>query len=187
MKSENNIHDSYTVVQLDNLQAMALASEIVSVYRDSWLETYPNKELGITENDLLSRFSDMLCVIEEWRSNILASKERLTWVVKNQQGKILGFCIARKGDEYQELEYLYIMRVIQGKGFGHQLITKAIEWMQNSKPVFLVGAAYNHKAIQFYKKYGFELSPEHIPPKKLPNGKELPSMKMIKNIINTKA
>lgn len=187
MDSKNEILDSYTIEQLDIIQATSLTSEIVSVYRDSWIGTYPNIELGITEEDLLTRFTNVSDLENEWRTHILGSKDRSIWIVKIQTNKIFGFCIARKGNESNELEYLYLLPDIQGKGLGHQLITKALEWMQTSKPVFLVGAAYNHKAIQFYKKYGFELSPEHIPPKKLPNGKELPSMKMIRDAVNTRA
>ncbi len=180
MSAETEDINAFVIEQINNAQAVSLASEIVKVYRDSWLATYPNEEIGITEADIQTRFSDMDDLTKEWQDKILGSENRSTWVVKNRETKITGFCVARKGDDQNELEYIYLQPSLQGKGLGHQLITRALSWMGSSKPIFLVGASYNSNAIRFYERYGFRLSQESIQPKVLPNGKKIPTMKMVR-------
>lgn len=161
-------------------RSLTLAQNIVSVYRDVWITTYVSEELNITKDDLAAKFADFDEVLQEWKANILGDVQRGYWIVKDEKEYVVGFGIARLGVTENELEYIYLKADVQGHGVGDQLMNEMLTFMGTSKPIVLYGAAYNKRAIRFYKKYGFELSSESVPPKPLPNGKELPSMKMVR-------
>jgi len=167
------------IVELTPSQASMLAAEIVSIYRDSWLATYPNQEFNITKEDLEPRFIDFKALVDEWRETILSQNNRKIWVAQEGE-KYVGFCIGKKESEQNELEYIYLSPRYEGKGIGKALMSHALGWLGSEKPIVLYGAGYNAKAISFYTKFGFHLSDERIPEKELPNGKKIPSMKMMR-------
>ena len=164
---------------VEGSDAERYAAPIASLYEKTWLATYPNEELGITEADLASNFSDAEAAHERWRA-VLEDPAHRTWIVPNADQSIAGFCVARHGEDENELEYLYVSPDAQGRGVGSALIQEALAWLGTDKPVVLYGAAYNANAIAFYERFGFQLSHEVVPPKRLENGKELPSMKMVR-------
>jgi len=120
--------------------------------------------------------------MKEWNDTILNDEKRGYWIVQDEKGKVYGFCIAKKLPSENELEYIYLLPEVQGRGIGKDLMQKALSWLGGSKPIVLYGAAYNEKAIRLYEKFGFKLSNETMPPRVMPNGKELPSMKMVKKV-----
>jgi len=66
------------------------------------------------------------------------------------------------------------------------LIEVAIFWLGDRKQISLEVVKYNHLAINFYKKFGFiENGPALSDAGKLPNGKHLPEIEMIKYSIPT--
>lgn len=168
------------IKHIPSSQAKQLAPEIVKVYSDCWICTYPDTTLGITADDIKEKFIHIEDIEKEWKEHILGTKNRNLWVLFHDN-EVVGFCIAQRESGYNELEYIYILSDYQGKGFGKQLMKKALDWLGTKKEIILFGAAYNIKAKEFYQKFGFIVSSEHIPPKKLPGGKNLPSMKMIKD------
>lgn len=176
---DSKANNLFSIVKLTPEQAVSEAEKIVTIYRDVWLATYPNPQLGITREDLASRFQNLPRMIDDWKSTILNDNNRAVWVAK-YSGQVVGFCVAKKEVNNNELEYIYILPEYQGMKLGQRLMNVALEWLGNEKTTVLYGAVYNDHAILFYKKYGFVLSTEHIPPKALPNGKSLPSMKMTK-------
>lgn len=169
----------FNITQLSPQEAGTYSDQIVSIYRDVWLDTYPCQKLGITRKDLESKFTNMQALETNWKKNILNSINRAYWIVTDQEGNTVGFCIAKKGELEHELEYIYLLPVAQGKGTGCALMERALSWMGEGRSIVLYGAAYNHLAIRFYMKFGFTLTKEFVPSKKLPNGKEIPSMKMV--------
>lgn len=164
-------------------QAGEHAQDIVSVYRDCWLttDTYVNHDLNISKADLESNFEHFDEMVKDWQEKILTDHNRKVWVVKSRAGEIVGFCIAKHGDSENELEYIYLLPQVQGKGKGKELMLHALEWLGEDKPIALYGAAYNTNAQEFYSRFGFTLSDEEIKPKILPNGTALPSMKMVRD------
>lgn len=57
-----------------------------------------------------------------------------------------------------ELEKIYVLQAFQGKKFGHTLIQHALQQAsaQQVKTLWLGVWEHNNKAIQFYRKQGFE-------------------------------
>ncbi len=69
----------------------------------------------------------------------------------------------KMGDEFLEIERIYIRSKFQRKGLGKYLIDKAIEIAeeQNKKSIWLGVWEKNEKAIRFYNKLGFVQTGAH--------------------------
>lgn len=63
-----------------------------------------------------------------------------------------------------EVERIYVAGKYQGLHIGRQLMEKAlaVAKAQNKDFVWLGVWEHNHKAIQFYRKYGFEIFDRHV-------------------------
>jgi diamine N-acetyltransferase len=63
-----------------------------------------------------------------------------------------------------EIERIYVLREFQGKKFGVALMQFAFEFAKQHciKRVWLGVWEHNHKAIQFYRGFGFEIFGSHI-------------------------
>ena len=70
-----------------------------------------------------------------------------------EQGEIIG-SVALKGEEIDDL---IVNPKCQGQGFGKQLLLWAIQNIQTEK-VMLHVAAWNERAVNLYKKCGFEIT-----------------------------
>ena len=72
---------------------------------------------------------------------------------------ILGFIIFSKLDEYWELVTLDIKPEEQGKGIGTYLLKEGFEKVKerSSEPVYLHVRVDNEKAINLYRKFGFNV------------------------------
>lgn len=159
------------------------AEAIVRIQKETWLATYPNEEHGITVEDILAKGLGSSERMERWRKNIAeqAEKDR-TWVAK-EDGLVIGYCFAKKGETEHEIGALYVLPSHQGKQIGQKLVSEALAWLGNDKPTVLGVASYNTKAIAFYKRMGFKESAE--PPAgiaALPSGKYIPQLKMVRAV-----
>ena len=127
------------------------------VYHESWMATYPNKELGITETD-----------IEEYIPKILSDSERekrMIFIrdmpdnrcnfVAECDGRIVGVCGGVKADMSAQLKSIYVLPQYQGKGIGLKLWETFRSWTGKTPKFIVHVATYNDNAIAFYKKIGF--------------------------------
>ena len=155
---------------------------ITIVRRETWLSTYPNKEVGITREDIENKLN--LRTIDE---DVKRLNERISndsssraFVAKNGE-KIIGFILVVKGKVQNKVRAFYILSEFQGQGIGGRLMNKALEWLGNDKDLALEVADYNMQAINFYKKFGFvENGVASSPAAKLSDGKEIPEIIMVK-------
>ncbi len=69
-----------------------------------------------------------------------------------------------KDEKALEIERIYITKAYQGKKAGQQLYEKAIQEAKNKNAEYIWLGVWekNHKAIEFYKKNGFEVFDKHI-------------------------
>ena len=67
-------------------------------------------------------------------------------------------------DEFIELERIYLIKCFQGKGYGRELIEKALEIGRglNANKMWLGVWKKNTEAVAFYEKIGFKIFDEHI-------------------------
>ncbi|MBN2237959.1 MAG: GNAT family N-acetyltransferase [Bacteroidales bacterium] len=63
-----------------------------------------------------------------------------------------------------ELERIYLLSDFQGQGIGQALFNKALDLANSAKNKYIWLGVWenNHRAIQFYKKNGFEVFDQHL-------------------------
>lgn len=135
------------------------AGPILLLKRATWLETYVNKDGGITAEDIYKKFPDssMPASIEGWQKGIAKETEdghRMTFVVK-QNGEVAGFTCPLIEDGKHKIGAMYVSPEYQGVGIGSALMERALEWLGQENDVYLKVVSYNQNAIDFYKGFGF--------------------------------
>lgn len=161
---------------------------IREVQRVTWLHTYPNNKMGITLEDIESKFKDDDTPegkrkIEE-RKKTYEDKSGQTWVAE-EGGKIIGFCAVGNEKGKDRILAIYVLPKYQSMGIGSKLITKALKWLGNRKTIYINVVEYNLNAINFYKKHGFaETGKSGVldSAASLPSGKTLPEIELIKSV-----
>ena len=159
---------------------------IRKVQRETWLQTYPNSEEGITTKDVEKKFEiddtpEGKKKIED-RKKYYENRNIGIWVVEDGD-KIVGFCTAKREGNINRIAAIYVLPSYQERGVGRQLIEKAFGWLGKKKDILINGAKYNKQAIDFYKKFGFtETGKGGIfdDAAKLPSGKIIPEIELIK-------
>jgi len=156
--------------------------KINDLLRDAWLATYPNEELGITEDDILPAF-DMSKIDEQKRKEFFQKNPPGPgyWVVRNGD-EVCGYMKVRiQPDGRGRIQGLYSHPKYFGKGVGAILMKAALEYMKDCKEVYVECTAYNERAKKFYMKYGFKLDESiKTPGFVLVTGKVLPEQTLIK-------
>ncbi len=158
------------------------ALQILQIQQKTWLATYPNEMEGITKDDILSLkiISDERC--EQVQNQIENYSDTIRiWVAKDSKSQIVGFCRVAKIPSKHELRAIYILPQFQGLGLGKKFMEEALNWLGNDEDIFLHVAKYNTGAINFYKKFGFEIAcaVDASETVSLPSGKIIPELKMI--------
>lgn len=148
----------------------------------SWHETYTSDEFGI-DHEFIDEHHGRVATEEgsEFRRKRIAeakaSPNKIMYkVVKDESGKVVGFFIAEKTKEYNELQAIYLLDAAKGSGVADELMTMFFDWFDPGKPTRLEAAAYNQRALKFYEKYGFEKTNKKLP---LHYGK-MPSLEMMR-------
>ncbi len=155
---------------------------IRTIVKNAWLELYPNEKYGITSEDISAIDWYKAEGLERRRKEIVENKNMHTFVLKNPENKIVGFCKVEKSDTYGEVDAMYVVPELKGKGFGKKLMHKAFEWLGSEQDIILKVVAYNTHAIEFYKRMGFRETGKDVTYRgtKLPSGKEIPRIEMLK-------
>ena len=159
--------------------------EIRNVQKLTWLNTYPNKDLSITKEDIELNFikdntEEGKREIEEWKKRYLDPSEN-RWVAKDGD-KIVGFCVVGIENNNGRIHAIYILPNYQGQGGGKRLMEVGLKWLGNDKDIYVNVVSYNDKAIRFYEKFGFVKTGKKVTDKVavLPSGKVLPEIEMVR-------
>ena len=152
---------------------------ICDIRKKTWVDTYPNKDYGITVEDILSKDFNSQKKIESLKK-ALKNKNLRIWVAEIDN-KIIGHCQASKGRIKNDFSVIYILPQYQRQGIGQKFALKVFEWLENQKPITTEVVKYNSAAISFYKKLGFGNPVEMKFPRTLPSGKVLPTIKLTKS------
>lgn len=139
----------------------AETSDIESIQEISyitWLNTYPNKNVGILIADVEERFKDRHSPEkkEKMKMKILdPSNDFMFMAAENDDGKIIGVCGLTKDKNDNYLRSIYILPEFQRMGIGQLFWYEALNFFDIDKDIFVKVASYNNLAINFYKKLGF--------------------------------
>lgn len=156
---------------------------IRDVQKETWIDTYPNPELGISREDIIERFKntpEAQAKLEKRKATFYDSPQIHTLVAKDED-KIIGFCIANS--EENRIQAIYVLPSCQGQGVGKKLMQEGLNWLDSKKDIYVNVASYNKKAIKFYENFfGFVESarPIHSEVCKLPSGAVIPEIELVK-------
>ncbi|WP_328718689.1 GNAT family N-acetyltransferase [Streptomyces sp. NBC_00247] len=152
--------------------APALAHTLLA----AWLLTYPNQDAGIDEAWIRAQRGDVVTDegIARWQGFIDEAQRRPAHRfcrVVREEGEIIGLLCGRRDDDggAVSLGPMYLLPRAQGRSIGGELMVAFLTWA-GSAPVRLWVTAYNDRAIDFYRRHGFEDTGErHLWRDKLPN------------------
>lgn len=171
-----------------DLAQPADAAQAYSIFKLTWLDTYPNEEHDITVADVLSRYpvEKRQETIQKWQevyrklNAAPESVEMLVWLAK-EDGQALGLVTIDKNAEPWRVGALYVLPEAQGRGVGTALLQHALQYA-GTRPLELHAASYNTKALNFYAKFGFKIVGEiDAEAGRLPTGKIIPEVKLLRD------
>lgn len=136
------------------------AEAIAHIQRKTWIDTYPNKDYDITEQDIIDKFDDsgsqsMAGRVERFRRSIESRDENHEFFVAKLDGRVIGFIMPNLNNGQHRLGGLYVLPEAQGMGAGRKLVSEVMDWYGGDKDIYLHVAKYNQKAIKFYESFGF--------------------------------
>lgn len=140
------------------------ASALAAMHSQSWLDTYPNDNLGISIEYIKNRIADRVSDegIKKRQAFIQESYDNPAYflrIAKDYTGKIVGFIDGRLKDDHYELSGLYTIKETYGSGLGKSLWNVYLAWTGDEKDIILTVATYNERARAFYAKLGFQDMP----------------------------
>ncbi|HEU5114642.1 MAG TPA: GNAT family N-acetyltransferase [Candidatus Paceibacterota bacterium] len=132
--------------------------EVTRLYHLTWLETYPNAELGITRELIDESYKDAYSPENEKkrRDRVANLPKHEKYVVAVLGKKIVGVADMLVLEDKNKLRTIYVLPEFQGKGVGSALWNAVEKFRDPNKKSVVEVATYNKKAIAFYKKLGFK-------------------------------
>lgn len=150
--------------------------EISNIYEQSWKYAYK----GIIPQEYLDSIPS-----GQWYGAI-DNPDRRTLVMIDGD-KIIGtssYCKSRFDDykDWGEIISIYFLPEYIGKGYGKQLLEKAVEELKamGFKTIFLWVLEDNHRAKNFYERFGFKYSGEYL--ENNIGGKQLRELQYVYNL-----
>jgi len=129
------------------------AQGIGEVFYKTWLTTYPNKEFGVTIEDVNFIFKD---IKKADGSKHASLPDNTVYFTAKENGYIIGVCKLIKHEDKNELKAIYVLPEYQGKGIGKMFWAEALNFFDSTKDTVVRVVTYNKNAIEFYKKLGFK-------------------------------
>jgi|GEM_PF-2601387 len=135
---------------------------LIDLKHASWVDTYPNPELGITvamiENYLNKTSREAKIKKQKLLLEDKINKRHILRVDRELAG-VIGFKL--KDQNIGQISEIYLHPDFIGKGgYGSKLMNFAIAELQKlgATSIFVEVAEYNLRAINFYKKFNFEFT-----------------------------
>ena len=119
------------------------------VHYKSWHETYTN----LVDTAYMNTITLEKCVkmARKWRENILIAKDGEKVIGFVGYGSYRDAALPDLGEVYA----LYVLEEYQGLKVGYALMNAALQKLTDYKKIAVWVLKDNHKAIQFYERYGF--------------------------------
>ncbi len=127
------------------------------VYYRTWLATYPNEQVGVTIDDIESKYADRFSdeKLLKRRGQLANPAPGHTFLVAKDGDAVVGLCYFIKTAEQNQLQAIYILPEYQGQGAGKLFWHEAEKYLDFSRDIIVSVATYNTSAISFYNKLGF--------------------------------
>jgi ribosomal protein S18 acetylase RimI-like enzyme len=130
---------------------------IATVLYEAWLETYPNKELGITREDIVDSYRNVFTEesIEKQKANLSKIPTNQKRVVAVLDDTVVGVATVIINEKDNQLRTMYVLPKFHGQGIGKALWNEVKSFLDPNKKIMLSVAVHTKNAIEFYKKLGF--------------------------------
>lgn len=140
------------------------AEGLATVAYKSWIDTYPNENLGISVEYIRKLrehwiSEDGIQLVRERIKRLDSDTGFFLRVAKDSEGRVVGFIDGIEGNEAYELQDLFTSESTHGSGLGTQLWQSFKSWVDPRKPIRLSVVPYTDRAPAFYKKIGFQEVP----------------------------
>lgn len=156
---------------------------ITTVLYKTWLDTYPNEEIGITREDVEESYKESFTdeKIKSQQQNIANAPQNQLRLVAKIGDQVVGVSTMIRNENNNQLRTIYVLTEFQGKGIGNMLWREAKKFCDPAKDTIVQVATYNKKAISFYEKLGFvDTGKRWSDPKwKMKSGATIPEMELV--------
>jgi GNAT superfamily N-acetyltransferase len=161
MLISNTIENSISIIVIRPISVSDIVSFVDMINR-SWLDTYPNSEIGLDYQTLKKLLEESKTDerISKFQNNIEAGKCS-NFFVMLVENKLIGateLILQNISElEYGKIQILYLDPNYIGKGYGRVLMNFAINKLKDlgAKHLVVEVTEYNQRAISFYQKFGF--------------------------------
>lgn len=155
-------------------------NDIKKIMTTTWLATYPNKEYGISREDILEFWKRR----KQNKRKPPQGKNIKKWVTIIDN-KVVGYCIVEQNKKFNEIGAIYILPKYQKKGVGKDFIKKVLKYFGEEKEIRVFVVLYNKGAIDFYKNFGFKEDGRFKKRKQIILGeKNMPLLELVKRFKN---
>ncbi len=159
------------------------AKGMMEVFYESWKDTYPNEEFGITVDDIEDRYKNAFTEesLKKKAEQLAHLGKGETLLLMKDGTKVVGVCRVVEHSHKNQLQAIYLLSVYQGKGLGRRFWEEVQKIFNPRKNIYVEVATYNAKAIAFYKKLGFADTGRRFSDEKfrMKSGAMIPEMEMI--------
>ena len=151
----------------------------VILYR-TWIDTYPDEAAGISREDIEAFWGDPLSAerLERQERALSRRDDRGRTLIAHVDDEAAGCCHVERADDHGELRMIYVLPEFQRRGVGSLLWREALGFLDPSKDVVVRVAAYNAKAIAFYRALGFVDTGRRLERFRMPTGAVIPEIEM---------
>lgn len=151
-----SVKNNWTIRETKKSDAQA----IFSLLFVSWLDTYVNNKIGVTEEFIIESEIHRLtydfykngCKYEYFEN----TKDNMHLVAIDDNDIIVGFVHCRREGGKQYLNGLYLYPEFKGSGLAQDFAKIFLEWENKEMNTELGVVEYNARAITFYERLGFE-------------------------------
>lgn len=154
-----------------------------NVFYRTWLSTYPNKEFGVTVDDIEDRFKDAFTeeTLRKRAEKISNPNEGEHVLIAKDGSEIVGVCRTLATGTENRLQAIYVLPAYQGKGVGAMLWNEARKHFDAGNDTYVAVASYNQKAIGFYAHLGFQDTGRRFSDEKfrMKSGAVIPEIEMV--------
>lgn len=137
------------------------ALDINKILYRTWIETYPNSEVGVILEDVEELFKNRftkehLEIRREAIKNIKSETELILIALDTDTSTVLGFCRGVRREESNQLQSIYVLPDYQRKNIGKMLWLEIKKFFDKDKKTIVQLATYNKNALGFYTSIGFK-------------------------------
>lgn len=142
------------------------AEQLLAMWGQSFVDTYPNDEYGISRERMESEVKiwqtpDGIAQWQKYFANLPDNPTRM-FEVAEQGGQIAGYvCGILQDNKEGFLWGLYTDKSTHGTGLSQDMMEKVMEFFRQNQmqKVTLHVVSYNDRAINFFQKFGFDIVP----------------------------